>query len=112
MKGALSDIRCVGISSMSRQWKNIVLAAAVMVLLFAGGSRSAVGVQDSQVLTKLDPALERQMMIGGSRALREKLLRDRYRPGYHFVAMEGRASPFDVNGAIFWKGRYHLFYIF
>ncbi|MHC4616831.1 MAG: glycoside hydrolase family 32 protein [Planctomycetota bacterium] len=47
-----------------------------------------------------------------TRALREKLLADRHRPGYHFVTLEGRCSPFDPNGAIFWKGRYHLFYIF
>jgi sucrose-6-phosphate hydrolase SacC (GH32 family) len=47
-----------------------------------------------------------------ARALREKLLGDPYRPGYHFVAPEGRCMPFDPNGAIFWKGRYHLFYIF
>jgi beta-fructofuranosidase len=53
-----------------------------------------------------------QEMIENTRALREKLLADPYRPGYHFVAMEGLAMPFDPNGAIFWKGRYHLFYIF
>jgi len=47
-----------------------------------------------------------------TRALREKLLSDPYRPGYHFVIPEGRGMPFDPNGAIFWKGRYHLFYIF
>ena len=47
-----------------------------------------------------------------ARALREKLLSDPYRPGYHFVVPEGRCMPFDPNGAIFWKGRYHLFYIF
>jgi sucrose-6-phosphate hydrolase SacC (GH32 family) len=47
-----------------------------------------------------------------ARALREKLLADPYRPGYHFVTPEGRCMPFDPNGAIFWKGRYHLFYIF
>ena len=41
-----------------------------------------------------------------------KLLSDPYRPGYHFVTPEGRCMPFDPNGAIFWKGRYHLFYIF
>jgi sucrose-6-phosphate hydrolase SacC (GH32 family) len=51
-------------------------------------------------------------MISSTRKLREKLLADPYRPGYHFVVPEGRARPFDVNGAIFWKGRYHLFYIF
>ena len=43
---------------------------------------------------------------------REQLLCDHLRPGYHFVIPEGVAIPFDPNGAIFWKGRYHLFYIF
>ena len=47
-----------------------------------------------------------------ARALREKLLSDPHRPGYHFVIPEGTGMPFDPNGAIFWKGRYHLFYIF
>jgi beta-fructofuranosidase len=47
-----------------------------------------------------------------ARALREKLLSDPHRPGYHFVIPEGSGMPFDPNGAIFWKGRYHLFYIF
>jgi len=46
-----------------------------------------------------------------ARSLREHLLRDPFRPGYHFVIPEGRGRPFDPNGAIFWKGRYHLFYI-
>ncbi len=31
---------------------------------------------------------------------------------YHFTAPEGDCRPFDPNGAIFWRGRYHLFYIF
>jgi len=47
-----------------------------------------------------------------ARAVREGLLSDPYRPGYHFVIPEGQAMPFDPNGAIYWKGRYHLFYIF
>ncbi|NQU20319.1 MAG: GH32 C-terminal domain-containing protein [Candidatus Nealsonbacteria bacterium] len=47
-----------------------------------------------------------------ARALREHLLEDPYRPGYHFAVPEGRCMPFDPNGAVFWKGRYHLFYIF
>ena len=46
------------------------------------------------------------------RNLRDRILRDPSRPGYHFVMPEGVASPFDPNGAIYWKGRYHLFYIF
>ncbi|MGI9234384.1 MAG: GH32 C-terminal domain-containing protein [Woeseiaceae bacterium] len=47
-----------------------------------------------------------------ARELREIILRDPARPGYHFVMPEGIAAPFDPNGAIYWKGRYHLFYIF
>lgn len=47
-----------------------------------------------------------------SRDFREQILSDPYRPGYHFVMPEGFGSPFDPNGAIYWKGRYHLFYIF
>jgi sucrose-6-phosphate hydrolase SacC (GH32 family) len=43
---------------------------------------------------------------------RDKLLREPHRPAYHFVVPEGIAEPFDPNGAIFWNGRYHLFYIF
>jgi len=51
-------------------------------------------------------------LIRAQRQFREKLLGDPYRPGYHFVTPEGLCMPFDPNGAIFWKGRYHLFYIF
>ena len=47
-----------------------------------------------------------------ARSLRERILSDPARPGYHFVIPEGVAMPFDPNGAIYWKGRYHLFYIF
>ncbi len=47
-----------------------------------------------------------------ARALRETLASDPHRPGYHFVIPEGTGMPFDPNGAIYWKGRYHLFYIF
>ena len=47
-----------------------------------------------------------------TREFREKILCDPARPGYHFVMPEGIAFPFDPNGAIYWKGRYHLFYIF
>lgn len=51
-------------------------------------------------------------MVVGQRKLREVLLADHQRPAYHFVAPEGACVPFDANGAIFWQGRYHLFYIF
>jgi beta-fructofuranosidase len=50
--------------------------------------------------------------IDYSRGLREHLLADRYRPGYHFVVPEDNGMPGDPNGALFWNGRYHLMYLF
>jgi beta-fructofuranosidase len=51
-------------------------------------------------------------LIQSARTLRETFQKDPYRPAYHFVIPEGNAMPFDPNGAIFWKGKYHLFYIY
>lgn len=42
----------------------------------------------------------------------QRIHADTYAPLYHFIAPEGNALPFDPNGALFWKGKYHLFYIF
>ena len=50
--------------------------------------------------------------IGVVRRFRNHLLADPHRPTYHFVIPEDHAGPFDPNGAIFWRGRYHLFYIY
>ncbi|MAE59998.1 MAG: hypothetical protein CMJ49_01430 [Planctomycetaceae bacterium] len=41
-------------------------------------------------------------------AQRRALARDRYRPGYHYLAPSNWMN--DPNGVIFWRGRYHLFY--
>ncbi len=50
--------------------------------------------------------------IETARDVREHLLRDPHRPGYHFVVPEGLAHPADPNGAIFWRGNVHLGYIY
>jgi len=41
-------------------------------------------------------------------ALRERFAVDRHRPCYHFLPPAAWMN--DPNGAIFWKGRYHVFY--
>ena len=46
------------------------------------------------------------------RSFRNRLIADSTRPTYHLVSPEGKASPADPNGAIYWKGRYHLHFIF
>lgn len=51
-------------------------------------------------------------LINDTRSLRTLMQSDPHRPIYHFVAPEGHAMPFDPNGAIYWKGKYHLGYIY
>lgn len=41
--------------------------------------------------------------------LRQKLLKDPYRPQYHFLPPEGSWN--DINGTFYWNGRYHLHYL-
>lgn len=41
--------------------------------------------------------------------MREKFVRDKFRPRYHFLPPEGRWN--DINGAIFHNGRYHIGYL-
>lgn len=50
--------------------------------------------------------------VEAAREIRDLIRSDPHRPIYHFVAPEGRAMPFDPNGAIYWKGKYHLGYIY
>src|SRR5688500_12599297 len=53
-----------------------------------------------------------QEMINHARQLRALMQSDPHRPIYHFVAPEGHAVPFDPNGALYWKGKYHLGYVY
>ena len=41
--------------------------------------------------------------------VREKMVADKFRPRYHFLPPEGRWN--DINGAVFWNGRYHVGYL-
>ena len=41
--------------------------------------------------------------------LRERMVADKFRPRYHFVPPEGKWN--DINGMLYWKGRYHTGYL-
>ena len=68
-------------------------------------------------MTTNDGSVSRQIerlsnLIPKARELREKYQEDPHRPAYHFVAPEGICHPFDPQGCIWWKGRYHMFYAY
>lgn len=44
--------------------------------------------------------------------MREALLSDRFRPGYHFAIPEDNGRPGDPNGLFYANGRYHMFYLY
>ena len=51
-------------------------------------------------------------IIQSTRAFRERLLADPYRPAYHFCVPEDVGIPGDPNGAFYYNGRYHLMYLY
>ena len=69
-------------------------------------------LQSFYSLSDIDDKKKLDDMIHSARELRALMQSDPHRPIYHFVAPEGHAWPFDPNGAIYWKGRYHLGYIY
>jgi beta-fructofuranosidase len=98
-------------SGQPRAGRSLRLAMFGLSLLAtttAGRAEEAVAEKSRPVAVTLTP----QQAAKAARTLRENLLSDPHRPGYHFVIPEGTGMPFDPNGAIFWNGRYHLFYIF
>lgn len=78
-----------------------------LVILLSGIIQNSVNAQPTDFNARIV-----QDYIYSMHLYRDKMLQDRYRPTYHFVIPEGMAHPFDPNGAFYWKGRYHLFYIF
>ena len=50
--------------------------------------------------------------VRSARLLRERFLADPYRPRYHFCVPEDMGLPGDPNGAFYYRGRYHLMYLY
>ncbi|MDP6546350.1 MAG: glycoside hydrolase family 32 protein [Phycisphaerae bacterium] len=85
-----------------------VLQRSLIVVVVAG---AFAGLRTLSAADKAPPKPGKNM-IENARAFRNELLADPHRPGYHFVVPESLSAPLDPNGAIYWKGRYHLFYLY
>ena len=51
-------------------------------------------------------------VIKATRAFRERLISDPYRPAFHFCFPEVNGRPGDPNGAFYANGQYHLMYLY
>ena len=91
----------------SQSWKpNMINNTKFLSALAVSSTMLTAGVMaEDNKGSKLDVPT----MIYHARELRNMLAADPYRPRYHFVPPEGKWN--DVNGMIYWKGRYHLFYL-
>ena len=56
-----------------------------------------------------EPRPDIRELIRSARRIRELIWQDPHRPRYHLTPPEGFFN--DPNGALFWNGRYHLFYL-
>lgn len=84
------------------------------IVALSGGS-AVVGQQRAAFAKYTPPPRQPSTweLVNQSRELTKKFQNDPQRPRYHFMHLEeGDIMPGDPNGAIWWKGRYHLFYIF
>jgi len=60
-------------------------------------------------MSSADGSVEMGTLVRHARELRERIWRDPHRPRYHLMPPEGFVN--DANGAIYWNGRYHVFYL-
>ena len=81
--------------------------ATVITSCSAGEEANQIGVPKKWSFDSAVP----DDVVRSTRLLRERLLADPYRPGYHFCVPEDMGMPGDPNGAFYHNGRYHLMYL-
>lgn len=78
------------------------------------GGPAAMQARRQRLVKDLEARLGREDLtladqLKGTRELRMKLWNDPFRPRYHLLPPDARWN--DINGTIYWKGRYHVFFL-
>jgi len=81
----------------------LVLTVAAVLMSVCALNRAAAAEPNLE-----DQIKQTEEWVAAANKLREKLYNDPDRPTYHFMPREAWMN--DINGCIFWKGRYHIFY--
>ncbi len=90
--------------------KGASIAAGKLILEGKGATFIAKSSSEIAAWTSEKPVPKEVIM--NTRTFREKLLNDPYRPAFHFTVPEDNGYPGDPNGAFYYKGRYHLMYLY
>lgn len=93
---------------------NLIPALLIVLslpLVLQGQPDTVTLLNDSTNIWVTDQAVPKAV-VQSTRAYRERLLADPYRPAYHFCLPEDIGYPGDPNGAFFHNGRYHLMYLY
>jgi beta-fructofuranosidase len=106
--GRYSDVRLAGDVRLTEQ--GLELKGDETMLLAYPGSQGASIEAPPAAWGPSGPVPD--SVVLSTRVFRERMLKDPYRPGYHFTVPEDWGRPGDTNGAFYAKGRYHLMYLY
>lgn len=83
------------------------------IIALSGGEEAMKARRDAMA-KKIEAKIGREGLtltdqLRGARELRQRLWNDPHRPRYHLLPPDGFWN--DINGTIYWKGRYHVFFL-
>ncbi len=92
-------------------WARAMSDAEVTAL---SGGEAALAAKRELMAKRIEGKIGREGLtladqLRGARELRGRLWNDPHRPRYHLMPPDGFWN--DINGTIFWKGRYHVFFL-
>ena len=106
--GRFNEIKLAGDATIEEGCLVLGEEKASMTASQSGSSAPVASVPNQWSATDPVPA----SVVQSTRLLRERLLADPYRPGYHFCVPEDMGRPGDSNGCFYANGRYHLMYLY
>ncbi len=92
-------------------WKRALSDAEIETL---GGDPESITRKKRELLEEIEKQTGKDGLttvdkMRAARELREDLASDRQRPRYHLMPPEGYWN--DINGTLYWKGRYHVMFL-
>ncbi|MCX6898844.1 MAG: GH32 C-terminal domain-containing protein [Verrucomicrobia bacterium] len=92
-------------------WSRALTDAEIIAL---SGGEEVMKARRDAMAKKIEAKIGREGLtlndqLRGARELRQRLWNDPHRPRYHLLPPDGFWN--DINGTIYWKGRYHVFFL-